>query len=221
VSAVLLKALYLLHRLLVKASGGRCRIVPYALYAQPVGKAAAVPLRADAATRVVRAKPGDAIVAHFPRPSAVIDRRFRAGYECHVAEVKGEFAGYIWVSRVPYEEDEVSCRFEFAQPDLSAWDFDVFVVPRWRVGRTMARLWRAVDMDLSAHGVRWSFSRISLFNMGSLASHARLSAVRIGWAVFLVAGRWQIGLFSTAPYAALSGAGQQRPVLRLREPWTA
>ena len=220
-SAVLLKALYLLHRLLVKASAGHCRIVPYALYAQPVGKAAAVPMRADAATRVVRAKPGDAIVAHFPRPSAVIDRRFRAGYECHVAEVNGEFAGYIWVSRVPYEEDEVSCLFDFARPDRSAWDFDVFVVPRWRLGRTMARLWRAVDMDLAAHGVRWSFSRISLFNMGSLASHARLSAVRIGWSVFLVAGRWQLGMFSTAPYLTLSHLGNRRPVLRLNEPSAA
>jgi len=98
------------------------------------------------------------------------------------------------------------------------WDFDVFVVPRYRLGRTMARLWKAVDADLSAQGVQWSFSRISLFNAESMNSHARLGAVAVGHAIFLVAGKLQLSFSGQAPFFRLGWSQKHRPVFTLRPP---
>jgi hypothetical protein len=168
--------LYVMDRVLQGLSGGRARIVPYALYAQPIGAQAFKSVRDDPGTIIARSAPGDPLAAKFPRPAPVIQARHAHGAQCFAATVKGEFAGYIWIARGRYEEDEVRCTYVLAQPDSCVWDFDVYVEPRHRMGRTMGRLWKAVDADLAAAGVRWSFSRISMFNPGSVASHQRLGA---------------------------------------------
>lgn len=188
--------LFVLHRLLNSVSGGRAGIVPYVLVAQPIGIGAYVAVRDDPSTVVYPADSQDPLASALPRPPAVNQQRWAQGAVCHLAAVKGAFAGTIWIQRGAYDEDEVRCRFVMSNPGTCVWDFDVYVEPRFRLGRTMGRLWKAVDQDLSQQGVRWSFSRISLFNAESLHSHARLGAVKTSYAIFLVLGSLQLAWMS-------------------------
>ncbi len=211
-------SLYLGTRLLERLSGGRMRLVKYRLVAQPIGRGDGPPMRADPATVIQDIPAGAAVAAAFPRPPEIIARRYAAGATCTAALVRGEFAGFIWLQRQRYEEDEVRCSFVLDAPERCVWDFDVYVEPRYRIGRTMARLWGHVDAEQAAHGVRWSFSRISAFNPASLASHARLGIVDCGSALFLVAGPMQLSLLPRFPYVHLSASAHNVPVWRMRPP---
>lgn len=194
----LLALLYIIHRILGRITGGRARIVPYRLVAQPIGQGVSV--RDDPHYVVSLIGPGHPFVASLPRPPEVNAVRWSSGAHCYALAVKADLAGTIWIQRKAYVEDEVRCRYVLVDPAHSVWDFDVYVIPRLRLGRAMARLWKAVDADLAAQGVTWSFSRISMFNPESLNSHARLGARGIGWAVFACFGPWQAALFSNRPW---------------------
>lgn len=212
--------LYLVHRVLQRLSGGRAAIVPYLLVAQPVGNPALAEVRADPGTVVQRIDPAHALLGAFPRPPAVIAQRFADGAECYAATVKGSFAGHIWIARGRYVEDEVRCVYEIADPATVVWDYDVYVEPRLRLGRTMGRLWREVDNALSAEGVQWTCSRINRFNVASVKSHQRLGAVTLQQVVFLVLGPLQLSWNSSGGVRMSLGRAQV-PVLRLTAPGTA
>ena len=210
--------LYAGHRLLQRISGDRGRLVCYGLYAQPIGAGQFAAVRDDSATVVARADSAGPLVTVFPRPASVIAQRFLQGAQCYVATVRGAFAGFIWMARGWHEEDEVRCRYELPDCRTAVWDFDVYVEPRLRMGRTLARLWKAVDADLAQDGVRWSFSRISLFNRGSITTHERLGAVRVGRAVFVCIGPVQVTLLSSAPFLHISIGANAGPTIRLSPP---
>ncbi|MCH7344178.1 hypothetical protein LZ017_12405 [Pelomonas sp. CA6] len=195
-----IQALYIAHRLMGKLSGGHARIVPYSFVAQPLAAQAYPALRPDPQQVVRRVGPEDPLVREFPRPPEVIARRFAAGHECHVITVKGEFAGYIWIAKGHYLEDEIRCDYRLAAPRRCVWDYDVYVVPRYRLGRTMGRLWSAVAQGLRDEGHAWTLSRISMFNEASLKSHGRLGARRLGWALFLRLGPLQFALLGRRPH---------------------
>jgi hypothetical protein len=211
-----LAALYALHRLLQVLHIGR--VVPYTLVAQPIGIGVYAGVRDDPATTMQIAGPGSAVSADFPRPAVINALRWAAGATCHACQVKGRFAGTIWIQRSRYEEDEVRCDYLLPAGDSCVWDFDVYVAPEFRAGRTMARLWKAVDTSLAGQGVRWSMSRISRFNSASLRSHQRLGAVEIGRLTFFVIGPWQLMWDGGARRARLSSPAQARPTVRLQLP---
>jgi len=216
-SGASIACLYLLHRLLLALRLGR--VVPYALVAQPIGADVYRATRDDPSTLVRRVGAEDPMALRFPRPPQVNAARWAAGADCHVCEVKNDFAGTIWIQRGAYDEDEVRCRFELVAPETSVWDFDVYVEPRYRVGRTMARMWKAVDRELAAQGIRWSFSRISLFNGASLRAHARLAAVIVGRAIFVQIGPLQLAWCKgTGPAWHASLPGSTGPTVRLDAP---
>ncbi len=203
-----------MHRL----TGGWARIVPYALYAQPLGREKLANVRDDPGTVVFTVRMDSPLIELFPRPQAVVRQRYSSGAECHAASVKGEFAGFIWIRHDCYDEDEVRCRYELTEPESTVWDFDVYVAPRYRLGRTLARLWKAVENQLVAQGVTWSFSRISLFNSGSIGAHERLGAVRLGHALFLVLGPVQCAWLPSSPFVHISFDERRRPKIQLRAP---
>lgn len=210
--------MYLLDRFFSRATGSRVRLVKYRVVAQPVGGASAESIRAGGSSAVEDAAPGHPLAAMFPRPAAVIAKRHANGARCLVATVKAQFAGYLWWQRGHYDEDEVRCRYVLAQPAESAWDFDVYVEPRYRLGRTLAVLWQGADQRMHSKGVRWTFSRISSFHADSLASHARLGAVTVAPARFWATGRVQPELFGQPPYAHLSVRGATCPLLQVAPP---
>lgn len=148
----------------------------------------------------------------YPRPRDVLAQRLRQGSHSLAAWREGELAGFLWYRFGGYQEDEVRVRYRLASP-RSAWDYDVYVQPRLRLGPTFARLWQEAHRRLRRHGVRWTCSRISAFNPDSLRAHARLGTVRLGSATFLVLGRRQCMLASVAPYLHWSAGPASFPHL--------
>jgi len=210
--------LYLVDRLLDKLTFGSARLHVYLFCAQPIGRGAFSGFREDPQTLVQQVASGSALEGRFPRPPEVIRGRFARGSSCYVATVKGDFAGYIWLAQGTYEEDEVRCQYRLPPGHESVWDFDVYVEPRLRLGRTLGRLWRGVDAALGQQGVQWSVSRIALSNTGSVQAHERLGAVYLASGAFLNLGPLQLSLFSKEPYAHLSFGAAWRPELALSPP---
>lgn len=207
-------AVYLLAKLLGRLSHGYARIVRYHLVAQPVATPPHSAATASNKTTVRIIEGGDPVIAHFPRPLDVVTARFKSGAVCLVAEVGDRFAGFIWLKRDGYDEDEVRCRFELAAPKTCAWDFDVYVEPDFRIGRTFSRLWAAANDHLGASGVEWTLSRIATSNPGSLASHQRMGLQQLGRATFICVGTTQLALLPAPPYLHLSRP-PNRPTIRL------
>lgn len=210
--------LYLLHRLLQAISAGHARVVPYTFYAQPIGRGSVGSVRDDPNAQVDETLPGDEISRCFPRPADVNLQRWQAGSRCFHITVKDQFGGHIWISRDTHNEDEVRCRYVLPGGGTAVWDFDVYVEPRLRMGRTLARLWKAVDADLARQGVRWSFSRISRFNPGSVAAHQRLGAQPVGHATFIVMGQLEAALLPGSLLPQLTWASRNRPEVQLEPP---
>jgi hypothetical protein len=213
--------LYLVGLVLSRLSRGRIRTFGYRLVAQPV---ATVPLlggRSPGGLSIRRVFPGDPIVAQFPRPREVVAGRFADGAVCFAAESGGRFAGFIWLNLASYEDDEVRCLYVPVPQASTAWDFDVFVAPPFRLGRAFAALWDAANAYLREQGVEWTFSRISAFNLNSMRAHARMGVQRVGSAVFIRFGRTQLAAFSVAPFVHASLGADSRPVLHLRGPTQA
>lgn len=210
--------LYALSRLLARGTLGAVRLQRYLIVAQPIGHSNLPALRQDNATEVTPTLPDSPLVAAFPRPPQIIRARYSGGARCFSATVRSAFAGFIWIQHGAYDEDEVRCRYVLADPERCVWDFDVYVEPRYRLGRTMARLWQAVDSRLAEQGVQWSFSRISVFNAESISAHSRLGIVNCGSAIFLCIGPFQLSLLTMPPFVHISFSNRQRPLMRLTPP---
>lgn len=205
--------LYAANRLISRLSFGRLYVAPYGLYAQPVPSPALGRMKPDAATVVRRYGPQDALPEGLPRPAAEMAERQASGAECHVCWVQGELAGFIWLRAGWHEEHLAGCRYLI--PDDAVWDFDVYVTPRFRLGKTFARMRAAVDADLEQRGVRWSMSNISRFNRTSIGTHVRLGAQLVGQVTFLRLGRWQLAWL---PGKWLPQLGRHAGDLRLHAP---
>ena len=207
---------YLAALLIARLSGGRSRIIRYYFVAQPVP----APARARGGSKLTirQAQAGDPIVAQFPRPRRVVARRFANGATCLVAHDADAFAGFIWLQFGPYDEDEVRCRYTTLPAERTAWDFDVYVHPTYRKGRTFARLWDAANDLLRERGVDWTVSRISAFNVESLRSHAHFGARRIRTATFVRLRSVQLLFTIGRPWVHVSLGPESPPQLRLHAP---
>lgn len=207
--------LFALDRLLGIVSRGRLRLYRYYLIAQPVSKAALVPPGRGKKIEIRLVREDDEIIRQFPRPAAAIQSRFKQGAKCLVALKEGEFIGFLWLLMGNYQEDEVRARYVPLPSGESAWDFDVYVAPGFRLGLTFLRLWDHANHILCENNILWSCSRISAFNTGSLGAHARLGTLSLGSAVFFCAGRWQVTFSSISPYFHLSSHPGSFPEFRL------
>lgn len=207
--------LYLVDTRLAAISGDRVRVFRYDFVEQPVATKNRLPASrgANIALRWVKA-PEPMLAAR--RPAAVIDERFAGGAVCLVAEIDGRFCGFVWLNLRPYREDEVRSIFSPEPAAASAWDFDVFIEPAYRMGFVFPRLWDECNRFLRERGVRSTFSRISAFNPGSLAAHSRLGTRRVGSAVYLRVAALQCMGATLAPYFHLSWSDADAPTLRVR-----
>jgi hypothetical protein len=208
-------SLYALKKLLLKGLRGRVIFYKYYLVAQPVrGTSLLQPGRGrKIEVRLIDAS--DAVVRQFPRPSGVIQERFRQGARCLVATKDGQFIGFLWLQFGSYMEDTVRASYSPLPSTQAAWDFDVYVEPQFRVGFAFPRLWDEANRILAEKEIKWSCSRISAFNAGSLGSHARLGIKTLGTAMFFCAGRWQLTCATVAPYIHLSTHSGSIPAFRL------
>lgn len=210
--------LYLLGRALQVLSSGRWRLIRYYLVAQQVQKPFVAVCRPSETDKVLEITSLNPILEHFPRPRHVIEGRFKNNHVCLAASNKQEFSGFLWFARGGYDEDEVYCHFVLASPDTTVWDFDVYVEPRFRLGRTFARLWDAANERLSSNGIEWSISRISAFNKQSMQSHGRFGIRRLHVLTFVCFGRLQIGVMSCRPHLNICWNGYNSPTVMLEPP---
>lgn len=209
-------ALYLSARMLRTLSGERVTLHKYYFVVQPIAAQPLLPPHRGRSIEVRRIEAGDPLTAYFPRPPAVIARRFAAGALCFVAVKDGAFIGFLWLQSGSYLEDEVQCRFTPLPAQQAVWDFDVYVDEAHRRGFTFARLWDGANAHCRERGIRWTLSRISAFNAGSLVSHAVLGATPLGRACFLQAGRAQLMWSDMVPRLHVLRPGGEVPELRLR-----
>ncbi|NVM78323.1 GNAT superfamily N-acetyltransferase [Duganella sp. SG902] len=209
-------ALYVLARLLARASGGRWTLLRYLFVAQYVGDTALTPMRgADIDIRPASA--ADPLPPDYPRPASVVRERYAQGARTLAAWRNGRLAGFLWLIGGAYQEDEVRVRYCLRSARTS-WDFDVWVRPDERLGWVFRRLWEAARQHLRRHGVRWTCSRISAFNAASLRAHAQIGTVPLGHAVFLRCGTWQWMIASLPPYFHLSRSPASFPQLMFDVP---
>ncbi|MGD9597436.1 MAG: N-acetyltransferase family protein [Steroidobacteraceae bacterium] len=151
----------------------------------------------------------------IPVAAEVIEARLRQQAVCLGAFRRDELVGYLWYSPRQYLEDEVLCRYALEPAAASVFDFDLYILPKYRMGRAFTGIWYSANEHLRERGVRYTFSRISKFNTASLRAHAHLGCRRIATALFLRAWSLQLMLSGMRPYVHLS-FGSARPVeLRL------
>jgi hypothetical protein len=193
-------AFFIAASLIRRASFGSARLIKYYFVAQPVPQRAREATRESAHVRMYVTSDTDAVITEAPRPLHVILDRLAQQARCVVAQRDDELAGFIWLCPGTYREDEVRCVYRWAPSEIAVWDFDVFIVPKFRMSRLFERLWAKAHTQLRSEGVAWTLSRVDAFNSGSLAAHRKLGARTLGRGWFLLAGQMQLAALSLSPF---------------------
>jgi hypothetical protein len=207
---------YVFYRLCAM-SGGRASLYRYLFVAQPIPRVPLMPARRGRSIAIRQVPPTDPVLLSLPLDEKVLSYRAGQGAICFGAFKEGKIIGCLWLCLSSYEEDEVRCRYSLEPATASSWDFDVYLKPEYRSGLGFARLWDEANDFLRCRGVTFSWSRISAFNLGSMASHARLGAKVVGSATFLRAGICQLMIASLPPYIHVSWRRENVPSIRLSQ----
>ncbi|MBK1668961.1 hypothetical protein CKO28_13060 [Rhodovibrio sodomensis] len=154
-------------------------------------------------------------LAQLPLTEDVIRYRFDQRATCFCVFRDDTVAGCLWLCPGDYVEDEVSAVYRPLPENATVWDFDVYVDPNQRGALVFPKLWDEANASLRTRGVRWSVSRISAFNEGSLAAHRRLGARVVGAATFLRLGPLQAASCSLGPRVHFSAARSKGPLIRV------
>ena len=208
--------IYLLGRLLGRISQNRVRIYKYYLVMQPVHKKPLLPPGRGKNIKIRLIDKEDEVIHQFPRPYKVIQDRFKNGAKCLVAFKDQQFIGFIWLVFDCYQEDEVRANFILSPIESTAWDFDIYIKPDFRLGMTFARLWDEANNFLLMNKRNWTYSRVSAFNTESLKSHSYIGAKSFGSALFFCVTKWQITIASLYPYFHLSFHNDSIPQFYLK-----
>jgi hypothetical protein len=123
--------------------------------------------------------------------------------------------GYIWLSFDQYEEDEVRCTYLLSPRGQAVFDFDLFIFPEHRMGLGFVGIWNGVNEYLRRRGIRFTFSRLTRFNLPSRRAHAHLGWKRVARVVFVKAWDIEIMFATTRPFLHVSLRRANRARLRL------
>lgn len=180
----------------------RCGLYWYRFYRQPlqVGHC----LRASRLIQYQWMTFYDERLEQLPRPAVTLRERFQQNVQCLAVTKEQELVACAWFGFEKFEEDEVRCMYLL--PSNAVWDFDIFVFPKYRIGRIFFRTWEEASRRLSSKGYTHSFSRISLYNRNSILSHEKLGSLPLGEALFVKLGRSQVMFSSLRPYISVSMA---------------
>jgi hypothetical protein len=209
--------LYVLARLL-PAISRHLRLFVYDLMVQPTAKTPLLAERPGGSFHTALVKPDSPVLEKMPVPPTVILARFAQGAVC-LGVWRGEsFAGYLWLAPDRYDEDEVRCHYNLSPAGKSAFDFDVYILPEYRLGFAFVVLWDGANAWLRQNGIDYSFSRISRFNISSRRAHSRLGSRRLGTALFFGIGPLQLMVATVPPFCGVSWSTSGGVTLRLRAP---
>lgn len=206
--------LYVASRLL-QALSPRTNLYVYDLMAQPIPGSSNLPGRSGTMLEIRTIQMHAAEIDQMPIRPDIKESRFAQGSVCLGAFRSGVLIGYLWLSFGAYDEDEVRCTYLPSPPGQSAFDYDLYIFPRYRMGRGFAGIWDGVNGYLRDRGIAFTFSRITRFNLQSRRAHAHLGARRIGSAVFLKLWRVEFMVATIAPFFNVSADETSRVRLRL------
>ena len=193
----------------------RMGIYVYELMVQPIGGKKLLPANLAKNLTFAEIGRGDPAIDLMPARPEIKRARFDQGAICLGVFRREKLIGYAWFCFNAYEEDEVRCTYALAVPDQSVFDFDFYILPEHRMGIGFAAVWHGANEYLRARDVRYTFSRVTRFNVASRRAHAHLGCRCIGKALFFRAWRVEVMLATLAPFVFLSWSEQSRPRLRL------
>lgn len=162
---------------------------------------------------IVRGQPE---IAEMPARTEIKENRFDQGARCLGVFKKGQFIGYLWFRFGSYEEDEVRCTYELTPHAESVFDFDLYLFPEHRMGLGFVATWHGANAFFRERGVRYTFSRLTRYNLPSRRAHSHLGWKRTGTAIFLQAGGVEIMVATVFPFVYMSFGSNQRARLRLK-----
>jgi hypothetical protein len=154
-------------------------------------------------------------LSSMPVPAHVLASRHEQGATCLGAFRRGELIGYIWFVPKRYLEDEVRCVFELRPLDQAVFDFDLYIFPAHRLGLGFVAIWNGANRYLRERGVRYTYSRVTRFNLPSRRAHRYLGSKMLGRAVFLQIGSLELMVSTLPPFVHLSCDDSSRVVLAL------
>ena len=120
----------------------------------------------------------DSVRGRIDAPEAAIDYRIGQGMAPLIAEHGEDMVGVVWLSAIPFDEDEV--RVRWVPPLDTAWDTGLWIAPERRMTRAFPALWAGIADWLRGRGLRASASRVADYNLASLAPHERMGARTLG-----------------------------------------
>lgn len=206
--------LYAMDRALRRLSS-RLRLYPYRFMVQPLAEKPLLPERFAKRLEIREIRRGDPEVALMPARAEIKDARFAQHAICLGAFREARLVGYMWFCFRAYEEDEVRCTYLVAPEDEAVFDFDVYIFPEHRMGLAFAAMWDGASNYLRSRGIRFTFSRLTQFNVASRRAHDRLGSKAVGRALFLQVGRAQVMAATIRPYLHVSRTAARRVQLRL------
>lgn len=209
--------LYVIDRALQRLSPN-WRLYVYEFMAQPITEKPLLSANLAKNLEFRLIERGDPDIASMPAHEDIKQARFDQGAVCLGTYRRGRLIGYIWLCFDAYEEDEVRCTYRLVQPEQSVFDFDLVVLPEHRMGIGFMAVWHGANQYLHERGVRYTFSRLTRFNVASRRAHQHLGWQCVARAVFLQAGRAELMCATRAPFVSLSLSRQQRATLDLGPP---
>lgn len=206
--------LYGIDRVLSNLSP-RLHLHVYDLMVQPIVDKPLLPGRFNKQLEIREIKAGDPEIAVMPVRPEVMQARLAQNAICLGAFSKGTFIGYMWFCNKTYDEDEVRCTYLLGPVQESVFDFDFYLFPEYRMGLGFAGLWNGANQLLRSRGIRYTFSRLTRFNVASRRAHQHLGWKVVGRAVFLQAWELEVMLATISPYFHVSIAKDSRVRLTL------
>jgi hypothetical protein len=207
--------LYLLNRAL-RSLSPRLGLYVYEFMVQPIGVGPLLPPNLTRHLSFEEIGRGHPDIAQMPAREEIKARRFEQGARCLGAYLKGRLIGYIWYATGRYEEDEVRCDYVLVDEPASIFDFDLYVLPQYRLGVGFLGVWHGANECLAPRGVRYTFSRLTRFNVASRRAHAQLGWKRVGSGLFLQLWNVELMASTVAPYVGATFGPRQRITLKLR-----
>lgn len=206
---------YACNHAVSSASAGRIRFTALWFYAQSVEHIPTISGHASDRIQIRVIKHGEVPDEAFRRPPGAIAERFAQGSVCIAALKDSELVGFMWLEFDELRERLVRCNFIPYPRGKTCWDFDLFVSPQYRLGRTFGRLWSHAKSHLNARGVKMTLSWIAFENVASRRAHERMRAKRIGWALVLTAWKLQVVIASTKPFFIVGSGDKHRAQLKV------
>jgi hypothetical protein len=207
--------LYAVGRVLERLSPN-LRLYFYELLVQPISEKPLLAPRLANTFEIREIRRGDPEVAVMPARPGIKESRFEQNAICLGAFRKGEFIGHIWLCFRSYEEDEVRCTFVLPEAEQAVFDFDLYLFSEHRMGLGFIGIWNGVNEFLRRRGIKFSFSRLTRFNLASRRAHKHLGTKRVGRAFFLKAWSVELMVATVSPYLHLSLAESKRVRIKLR-----